>query len=76
MAAYVSVLLQQAARGALDNAQGVLAEAAERELYGQAIELAGGNQAKAAQWLGVSRPTVRTQLIQFGLHPDHEETAV
>ena len=41
----------------------------ERELFGRAIELAHGNQAKAARWVGVSRLTMREKLIQFGLHP-------
>jgi DNA-binding NtrC family response regulator len=76
MAAYVSDLLQRAARGGLENAQGALTEATERELYAQAIELAEGNQAKAAQWLGVSRPTMRTKLIQYGLHPAQDDPAV
>jgi DNA-binding NtrC family response regulator len=76
LAAYVSQLLQQAARGELENAQGALTAATERELYAQAIQLAAGNQAKAAQWLGVSRPTMRTKLTQYGLHPAQEEPAV
>ena len=46
--------------------------AAERELLGQAIRLAQGNQAKAARWLGISRLTLREKLNQFGLHPSQE----
>jgi DNA-binding NtrC family response regulator len=42
-------------------------EMVERELYGQAIALASGNQARAARWLGVSRVTFREKLRQFGL---------
>jgi DNA-binding NtrC family response regulator len=76
MAGYVAELLKRAARGELENAQGALAEASERELYAQAIQLAEGNQAKAAQWLGVSRPTMRTKLTQYGLHPAHEDPVV
>ena len=37
------------------------------------IELAGGNQAKAARWLGVSRLTTREKLHQFGIHPAQEQ---
>ena len=50
--------------------------AAEREIFTRAIELAQGNQAKAARWLGISRLTLREKLHQFGLHPaqDHTET--
>ena len=45
-----------------------LHETAERVLFSRAIELAHGNQAKAARWLGISRLTLRRKLIQFGLH--------
>jgi DNA-binding NtrC family response regulator len=76
MAAYVAELLQRAARGELENAQAALTEAGERELYSQAIQLAEGNQAKAGQWLGVSRPTMRTKLTQYGLHPAQDAPAV
>ena len=75
MAAYVSELLQRATHGEFENAHGVLVEAAERELCVQAMALAEGNQARAAQWLGISRPTMRAKLIQYGLHPAHEEPA-
>jgi DNA-binding protein Fis len=47
--------------------------AAEREIFSRAIELAHGNQAKAARWLGVSRLTVREKLHQFGIHPAQEQ---
>ena len=40
----------------------------ERELYARAIEVAHGNQAKAARWLGVTRTTMREKLTRFGLH--------
>jgi DNA-binding protein Fis len=46
-----------------------LLETAERELFRQAIDLARGNQAKAARWLGVSRITMKAKLVQFGFHP-------
>lgn len=44
-------------------------EEMERELYARAIEVAQGNQAKAARWLGVTRTTMREKLTRFGLHP-------
>jgi DNA-binding protein Fis len=46
----------------------------EPELFRQAFELAGGNQAKAARWLGVTRLKMREKLIEFGLHPGHGDT--
>ncbi len=76
MAAYVSELLHRAARGEFENAHGALVEAAERELCAQAMALAEGNQLKATQWLGISRPTMRAKLIQYGLHPAHEDPPV
>ena len=70
LAAYVFSLLAAATRGEMQNVQTALVEAVERELYTQAIQLAQGNQAQAAKWLGVSRPTMREKLTQFGLrHP-------
>jgi DNA-binding NtrC family response regulator len=39
----------------------------ERELLSQAIALAGGNQVRAARWLGLSRFTLRERLRRFGL---------
>jgi DNA-binding NtrC family response regulator len=69
VASYVSNLLSQATRGELENVNDVLTEAVERELYSQAIQLAEGNQAKAAKWLGVSRPTMRQKLTLYGLRP-------
>jgi nitrogen regulation protein NR(I) len=62
-------LLAAAQRGELTDAYARLHEIAERVLIGRAIELARGNQAKAARWLGLSRMTLREKLIQFGLHP-------
>jgi DNA-binding protein Fis len=44
-------------------------EVVERELLSQAIDLAQGNQAKAARWLGISRLTLREKLQHYGLHP-------
>ncbi len=69
---YTDQLLAAAQRGELDDAHARLLQAAERELFSRAIELARGNQAKAARWLGLSRLTMREKLLQFGLHPNQE----
>src|ERR1700678_218132 len=45
---------------------------AERELSTRAIAAAGGNQAKASRWLGVTRVTMKAKLVQFGLYAGHE----
>jgi nitrogen regulation protein NR(I) len=71
---YVDQLLAAAQRGEIDDAHERLHQAAERELFSRAIELAHGNQAKAARWVGVSRLTMREKLLQFGLHPLRERT--
>jgi DNA-binding protein Fis len=59
----------------LENVHARLLQASERELFRRAIELAHGNQAKAARWVGVSRLTMREKLIQFGLHPAQPKAA-
>lgn len=41
-------------------------EQVEAELFVQAIERTGGNQARAARWLGVSRLTLRERLRELG----------
>jgi nitrogen regulation protein NR(I) len=66
---YVDSLLGAAQRDELNDAHTRLLQTCERELFSRAIELAQGNQAKAARWVGVSRLTMREKLIQFGLHP-------
>ena len=68
LASYVSELLASASRDEVANAHAALIDAAERELFSQAIQLAQGNQAKAARWLGISRFTMREKLNRFGLH--------
>jgi nitrogen regulation protein NR(I) len=62
-------LLATAQRGELADVHARVIEFAERELFRRAIELARGNQAKAARWLGVSRITMKAKLVQFGYHP-------
>jgi DNA-binding NtrC family response regulator len=66
---YVSEPLAAASHGEIENAHAALIEAAERELFAQAIQLAQDNQAKAARWLGISRLTMREKLNRLGLHP-------
>ncbi|HUR45628.1 MAG TPA: sigma-54 dependent transcriptional regulator [Candidatus Saccharimonadales bacterium] len=68
----VGDLLFAAQRGELEDAHAKLIQMAEREIFSQAIQMAHGNQAKAARWLGVSRLTMREKLTQFGIHPSQE----
>ena len=68
-AAYVADLLARAHNGEVDNAYWKMIQDLEPELFTQAIRLAGGNQAKAARWLGVTRLKMREKLVQLGLHP-------
>jgi DNA-binding NtrC family response regulator len=65
---YVDDLLAAARRGELADAHARAIEAAERELFARAIAEAGGNQARAARWLGVTRVTMKSKLVQFGLY--------
>jgi len=69
LARQVADLLAAASRGEREGVRASLLELADRELFAQAITLAGGNQAKAARWLGVSRITMREKLALFGLRP-------
>jgi DNA-binding NtrC family response regulator len=69
---YVDGLLAAAQRGELTDVHARVLESAERELFHRAIELAQGNQAKAARWLGISRITMKAKLLQFGFHPGTE----
>jgi nitrogen regulation protein NR(I) len=69
LADVVSELLARAERGETETVRDILIDAAERELFSQAIKRAHGNQTKAARWLGVSRLTMREKLAQFGLNP-------
>ncbi|MHA3772585.1 sigma-54-dependent transcriptional regulator [Verrucomicrobiota bacterium sgz303538] len=75
LADFVGELLAAASRGELESAHAALIEVAERELLAQAMKLAGGNQAKAARWIGISRLTLREKLQRFGLHPTQEGPA-
>ena len=76
LADYVTELLAQAQLAENGNASEALIEAVERELYGQGIRLANGDQTKAARWLGVSRPTMREKLTRYGLFPTRGDTTL
>jgi nitrogen regulation protein NR(I) len=65
--ASLEALLRQAEAGGDLDVHAKVFEAMERELFRRAIELAQGNQAKAARWLKVSRQTLREKLQRFGL---------
>lgn len=73
VAAYFNELLERAQRGEIDGAHAQMLADMERELFTRAIQLANGNQAKAARWLGVTRTTMREKLNRFGLrHPESD----
>jgi nitrogen regulation protein NR(I) len=65
---YADELIAAAQHGELVDAHLRLQETAERVIFSRAMELANGNQARAARWLGISRLTLRKKLLQFGLH--------
>lgn len=68
VASIISQLLGRAAAGEVSGVRDLLDDMIERELYTQAIALARGNQRKAADWLGVSRPTMKEKLVKYGLY--------
>jgi DNA-binding NtrC family response regulator len=72
-AAYVTNLLARAQNGELEDAYSRMIADLEPELFKQAIQLAQGNQAKAARWLGVTRLKMREKLSELGLRPAREE---
>ena len=74
IAGYFTELLTRAQRGEMQGLHAHMIEDMERELYTRAIQLAEGNQAKAARWLGVTRTTMREKLNHFGLRPAGEKT--
>lgn len=53
----------------LSGALPALLDDLEQELYTTALELAEGNQSSVAEWLGVSRVTVREKLDRYRLLP-------
>ena len=75
LAVYISELLDAAERGEREHIAATVTEWAEREIYEQAIRLAGGDQTKAARWLGISRPTIREKLTRYHLRPVTESVS-
>lgn len=71
--AYIKDLLARVQSGEAQDAYAQMIAHLEPELFKQAIQLAQGNQAKAARWLGVTRLKMREKLTEFGLHPRREE---
>lgn len=67
--AYIADLLASAERGEINNVYARMIADLETDLFKQAIQLAQGNQAKAARWLGVTRLKMREKLTELGLHP-------
>ena len=65
--AVAAELVDLAERGETTDVHARLLSLAERELITQAFARAGGNQAKAARWLGLSRLTLRQKLTELGL---------
>jgi nitrogen regulation protein NR(I) len=69
---FVTDTVEAASRGEIEDAMKVLHGKIEEEALRHAIELAEGNQAKAARWLGLSLPTMREKLRLHALHPKQE----
>jgi DNA-binding NtrC family response regulator len=72
-AGYISDLLTRVQSGEIHDAYSRMIADLEPELFKQAIQLAQGNQAKAARWLGVTRLKMRDKLVELGLHHAREE---
>jgi len=66
---FVTDTVDAASRGEIEDALKILQGKMEEEALRHAIELAEGNQAKAARWLGISMPTMREKLRNYALHP-------
>jgi DNA-binding NtrC family response regulator len=66
LAGLVRENLSRAARGEPVEVYAEMLGIMERELFLQAIKLAGGNQVQAARWLGISRLTLRHRLRGLG----------
>lgn len=71
--AYIRDLLARAQSGEIHDAFAHMLADLEPELYRQAIQLAQGNQSKAARWLGVTRMKMREKLAHYGLHPVRDD---
>ncbi|MGN6641930.1 MAG: sigma-54-dependent transcriptional regulator [Verrucomicrobiota bacterium] len=73
-AVYIADLLGRVQRGEEDGAYARMITDLEPELFSQAIQLAQGNQAKAARWLGITRLKMREKLIELGLHSKRDSS--
>jgi len=70
IAELVETTLHAAQAGKLpDGALNAAIETLEQALYAGALRLAAGNQSQVAEWLGVSRVTVRDKLDRYDLLP-------
>jgi DNA-binding NtrC family response regulator len=69
---FITDTVEAASRGEVEDALKILQGKLEEEALRHAIELAEGNQAKAAHWLGVSLPTMREKLRHYDLHPKQD----
>ena len=69
---FVTDTVEAASRGEIEDAMKILQTKIEEEALRHAIELAEGNQAKAARWLGISLPTMREKLRHYALHPKQD----
>lgn len=47
----------------------LIIDAVERPLFETVLARAGGNQCKAADWLGINRNTLRRKLLQHKIAP-------
>jgi nitrogen regulation protein NR(I) len=72
---FITDTVESASRGEIEDAMKLLQAKMEEEALRHAIELAEGNQAKAARWLGISMPTMREKLRHYTLHPKQENEA-
>jgi len=66
---FITDTVDAASRGEVEDAMKILQSKMEEEALRHAIELAEGNQAKAARWLGISMPNIREKLRHHALHP-------
>jgi len=66
---HVREVLEQAREGRIESAYETMRDRVELELFSEALDMTGDNQARAARWLGISRLTLREKLKRHGLHP-------
>jgi DNA-binding NtrC family response regulator len=67
LSALVKESLTSAANGESTEVYAELVGRLERELFTEAMRLSGGNQVRAARWLGISRLTLRQRLRRLDL---------